>query len=189
MDRIRWHRDCGRDSLLGTPAGNTRRFEPDQRRIFQSERVRQHSFAAHICRGHFNKVKDFSLALAMILPPEKTHFYQLHAFDRWNELYKLTAFDIFILIPYLAILTILAIYGIHRYHLVYLYLKHKDKVAHPKAKLETKPRVTIQLPIYNEMYVVERLVEAACNVRYPRELRDIQVRDDATDGTVERGAG
>ena len=123
--------------------------------------------------------------MAMILPPEKTHFYQLHAFDRWNELYKLTAFDIFILIPYLAILTILAIYGIHRYHLVYLYLKHKDKVAHPKAKLETKPRVTIQLPIYNEMYVVERLVEAACNVRYPRELLEIQVLDDSTDGTVD----
>ena len=123
--------------------------------------------------------------MAMILPPEKTHFYQLHAFDRWNELYKLTAFDIFILIPYLAILTILAIYGIHRYHLVYLYLKHKDKVAQPRAKLETKPRVTIQLPIYNEMYVVERLVEAACNVRYPLELLEIQVLDDSTDGTVD----
>jgi cellulose synthase/poly-beta-1,6-N-acetylglucosamine synthase-like glycosyltransferase len=129
-------------------------------------------------------VKDFSLAMAMILPPEKIHFYQLH-FDKWNELYKLTAFDIFILIPYLAILTILAIYGIHRYHLVYLYLKHKDKVAQPKAKLETKPRVTIQLPIYNEMYVVERLVDAACNVRYPWELLEIQVLDDSTDGTVD----
>ena len=121
----------------------------------------------------------------MILPPEKTHFYQLPAIDHWNRLYSPTAFDIFILIPYLAILTILAIYGIHRYHLVYLYLKHKDKVAQPRAKLETKPRVTIQLPIYNEMYVVERLVEAACNVRYPRELLEIQVLDDSTDGTVD----
>ena len=46
---------------------------------------------------------------------------------------QLTAFDIFILIPYLGILTILAIYGIHRYHLVYLYLKNKHKVAQPKA--------------------------------------------------------
>src|SRR5438105_1015920 len=126
--------------------------------------------------------------LSLILPPGRVRFYQL---DYWNGLHArehLTAFDIFILIPYLTILTILAIYGIHRYHLVFLYLKHKDKTAHPHAKLEIKPRVTIQLPIYNEMYVVERLVEAACNVGYPRELLEIQVLDDSTDRTVEIAA-
>src|SRR3989454_2684066 len=126
--------------------------------------------------------------MALILPPERTHFYQLFVLDHWNNLYKLTAFDIFILIPYLTILTILAVYGLHRYHLVFLYLKHKDKTAHPLAKLETKPQVTIQLPIYNEMYVVERLVEAACNVRYPREFLEIQVLDDSTDGTLQIAA-
>jgi cellulose synthase/poly-beta-1,6-N-acetylglucosamine synthase-like glycosyltransferase len=129
-------------------------------------------------------VKTSSLALFLILPPARTHFFQLPAIDHWNSLYRTTAFDVFVLIPYLSILTILAIYGIHRYHLVYLYLKHKDKIAQPTGKLESKPRVTIQLPIYNEMYVVERLVEAACNVRYPRELLEIQLLDDSTDGTV-----
>ena len=134
-------------------------------------------------------MNNFRFLLTLILPPGgKTHFYQLPAIDHWNSLYKVTAFDVFILIPYLSILTILAIYGIHRYHLVYLYLKHKDKVAQPKGKLEHLPRVTIQLPIYNEMYVVERLVDAACNVRYPRELLEIQVLDDSTDGTVEIAA-
>jgi len=123
--------------------------------------------------------------MSMILPPEQRRFYQLPAIDHWNALYRLTAFDIFILIPYLAILTILAIYGVHRYHLVYLYLKNKHKVAQPKGRLEIKPPVTVQLPIYNEMYVVERLVEAACKIRYPRELLEIQVLDDSTDGTVE----
>src|SRR5438876_10930538 len=123
--------------------------------------------------------------MALILPPERPHFFQLPAIDHWNSLYKLTAFDIFILIPYLTILTVLAVYGIHRYHLVFLYLKHKDRTAHPNAKLEEKPRVTIQLPVYNEMYVVERLVEAACRVRYPRELLEIQVFDDSTDRTAE----
>src|SRR5215467_9363384 len=121
--------------------------------------------------------------LGLIIPPERTHFYQLPAVDHWNRLYRLTAFDIFILVPYLAILTILAIYGIHRYHLVYLYLKHKNKVAVPKAKLSSLPKVTVQLPIYNEMYVVERLVEAACKIRYPRELLEIQLLDDSTDDT------
>lgn len=124
----------------------------------------------------------------LILPPERTRFYQLPVIDHWNALYQLTAFDIFILIPYLGILSILAIYGLHRYYLVYLYLKNKHNVALPKARLAVKPRVTVQLPIYNELYVVERLVEAACQIRYPRELLEIQVLDDSTDGTVEIAA-
>src|SRR5438552_18136374 len=104
--------------------------------------------------------------LSLILPPERTRF--LPRSDYWNDLYPdlyhLPAFDIFILVPYLAILVILAVYGIHRYHLVYLYLKHKGKVAKPKAIFDVKPRVTVQLPSYNELYVVERLVEAACAI-------------------------
>ncbi len=127
--------------------------------------------------------------MMLIVPPgDRTRFFQFSPADHWNGLYHLNAFDIFVLAPYLAILTILAIYGIHRYHLVYLYLKHKDKVAVPKAKLETLPKVTVQLPIYNELYVVDRLVEAACRIRYPRELLEIQLLDDSTDGTKEVAA-
>src|SRR5436190_15789962 len=133
-------------------------------------------------------MNNLALLLTLIIPPERTHFYQFPAVDHWNRLYQLTAFDIFILIPYLAILTILAVYGIHRYHLVYLYLKHKHNVAKPKAILDVKPKVTVQLPIYNELYVVERLVEAACAIRYPRELLEIQLLDDSTDGTAEVAA-
>src|SRR5437763_15695225 len=113
--------------------------------------------------------------MSLILPPTQKHFYQFPAIDHWNNLYRLTAFDIFILAPYLTILSILAIYGIHRYHLVFLYLRHKNKVALPKAKLQELPKVTVQLPVYNEMYVVERLVDAACRIRYPRELLEIQL--------------
>ena len=120
----------------------------------------------------------------MIVPPEPIRFYRLPAIDHWNNLYQLSAFDILVLIPYLGILTILAIYGLHRYHLVYLYLKNKHKVAVPKGQLEKLPVVTVQLPIYNEMYVVERLVDAACRIKYPQELLEIQVLDDSTDGTT-----
>jgi len=128
------------------------------------------------------------MSMMLIVPPGRPRFYQLAAIDHWNGLYHLNAFDIFILAPYLTILTILAIYGIHRYHLVYLYLKHKNKVAVPKAKMAQLPKVTVQLPIYNELYVVDRLVEAACKIRYPRELLEIQVLDDSTDGTQEIAA-
>jgi len=131
-------------------------------------------------------VNNYCLMASLILPPERPRFYQ--PLTHWNGLYQLNLFDAFILIPYLTILGILAVYGIHRYYLVYLYLKNKDKVAQPKARLDVKPRVTVQLPIYNEMYVVERLVEAVCGIRYPRELLEIQVLDDSTDGTVEIAA-
>jgi len=88
------------------------------------------------------------MLMTLILPPDRTRFYQ---FDHWNSLYHLTSFDIFILIPYLAILTILAIYGIHRYHLVFLYLKNKHKTAVPAGMFDTLPRVTVQLPIYRNV--------------------------------------
>ena len=47
------------------------------------------------------------------------------------------------------------------------------------------PVVTIQLPIYNEMYVVDRLIDAVCEIDYPRERLEIQVLDDSTDETRE----
>ena len=52
--------------------------------------------------------------------------------------------------------------------------------------LEALPVVTVQLPIYNEMYVVDRLIEAVCRIDYPRERLEIQVLDDSTDETRER---
>ena len=94
----------------------------------------------------------------------------------------LDSFDILILVPYFAILIILAIFGLHRYHLVYLYLKNKKK-AQPLGRFEPLPRVTVQLPVYNEMYVVERLIDSVAKIDYPRELLEIQVLDDSTDET------
>jgi cellulose synthase/poly-beta-1,6-N-acetylglucosamine synthase-like glycosyltransferase len=69
--------------------------------------------------------------------------------------------------------------------MVYLYYKHQKNKPVLKDRLDSLPRVTIQLPIYNEMYVARRLITASCNVDYPRELLDIQVLDDSTDETVE----
>ena len=83
-------------------------------------------------------------------------------------------------------LSILAIYGWHRYYLVYLYMKNKDKAPLPlPAAAESLPRVTVQLPIFNEMYVADRLIDAVCEMDYPRELLEIQVLDDSTDETTE----
>ncbi len=90
-----------------------------------------------------------------------------------------------ILVLYFFVLSILAIYGWHRYYLVYVYLKNKHRAPKPLPPLETLPPVTIQLPIFNEMYVADRLIDAVCEMDYPRELLEIQVLDDSTDETSE----
>jgi cellulose synthase/poly-beta-1,6-N-acetylglucosamine synthase-like glycosyltransferase len=95
--------------------------------------------------------------------------------------------QILILVVYFFILSILAIYGWHRYYLVYLYMKNKDKLPVPGQLPvpEQLPRVTIQLPIFNEMYVADRLIGAVAEMDYPAELLEIQVLDDSTDETTE----
>ena len=85
------------------------------------------------------------------------------------------------LASYFFVLIILAVYGWHRYYLVYLYMRTKDKQPKAGPALNTLPVVTIQLPLYNEMYVADRLIEAVCSIEYPRDLFEIQVLDDSTD--------
>ena len=94
----------------------------------------------------------------------------------------MTTGETLILATYFFVLVILAVYGWHRYYLVYLYMKNKDRHPAP-AGLDQLPKVTVQLPIYNEMYVADRLIDAVCQLEYPRELLEIQVLDDSTDET------
>src|SRR4029077_15424934 len=94
-------------------------------------------------------------------------------------------FDLAIMLPYFLVLTILAMYGIHRYALVYHYFKNHKHVPGPPPEVRGWPRVTVQLPIYNERFGAERLVEEDAQFDYPRELLEIQVLDDSTDETQE----
>ena len=103
-------------------------------------------------------------------------------YEHSKHSYVPNAFDTMILVPYFAILIVMALFGAHRYHLVYLYLKHKKPTPEPVPFAELPP-VTIQLPIYNEMYVVERLIQAVSRIDYPAHLLEIQVLDDSTDET------
>ena len=102
----------------------------------------------------------------------------------FRGLYQPNAFDLAIMLPYFAVLIVLAAYGGHRYWLVYNFFKHRHVEPGPPPEITKWPRVTIQLPIFNERYVVDRLVECVSRMDYPRELLDIQVLDDSTDETV-----
>jgi cellulose synthase/poly-beta-1,6-N-acetylglucosamine synthase-like glycosyltransferase len=103
----------------------------------------------------------------------------------FKGLYQVNSFDLVVMAPYFVVMVILAMYGIHRYVLVYYFFKNRKKIAPPPPEISEWPRVTVQLPIYNERYVIERLVDAVAQFDYPRELLDIQVLDDSTDETQE----
>jgi cellulose synthase/poly-beta-1,6-N-acetylglucosamine synthase-like glycosyltransferase len=95
----------------------------------------------------------------------------------------MTPSETLILATYFFVVIILAVYGWHRYYLVYVYMRNRDKEPKATTPLDPMPVVTIQLPLYNEMYVADRLIDAVCAIDYPRELLEIQVLDDSTDET------
>jgi cellulose synthase/poly-beta-1,6-N-acetylglucosamine synthase-like glycosyltransferase len=90
----------------------------------------------------------------------------------------------FILVIYVLGLSILFGFGMHGIVLLYYYYK-TSKIASPVYDLpEELPAVTVQLPMYNEMYVITRLIKAVCGFQYPKDKLEIQVLDDSTDETV-----
>src|SRR5471030_2183872 len=91
-------------------------------------------------------------------------------------------------ICYFVVLFGLSLYGLHRYVIVYLFLKNRNKPPRPQATFEKLPPITVQLPIFNELYVVERLLKSVAALDYPRELLQVQVLDDSTDETTEIAA-
>ncbi len=86
---------------------------------------------------------------------------------------------------YTVVLALLCIYGVHRYFLVLTYYRTKRRAPARRASFSDLPRVTVQLPMYNERYVAARVIEQACRIEYPRDRLQIQVLDDSTDDTVE----
>jgi cellulose synthase/poly-beta-1,6-N-acetylglucosamine synthase-like glycosyltransferase len=106
--------------------------------------------------------------------------------DNISYLYSLDTFDWTIVILYFTILALLAILGAYRVRMVYQFWRYRHVKPHPKRRFAENelPRITVQLPLFNEMYVVERLLESVTKLDYPRHLLEIQVLDDSTDETV-----
>jgi cellulose synthase/poly-beta-1,6-N-acetylglucosamine synthase-like glycosyltransferase len=105
---------------------------------------------------------------------------------------KLWRMNVALCFAYFAVLLLLAMYGLHRSHLVLTCLRFRDRLRALREGLprlpvdtdpETLPHVTIQLPLYNEATVVARLLEHTARMRYPRSKLEIQVLDDSTDET------
>ncbi len=86
---------------------------------------------------------------------------------------------------FMLVMALVCVYGLHRYLLVYMYYKHRRNRPRVQARFEILPRVTIQLPMYNERYVAQRVIETSCRIDYPSDKLQIQVLDDSTDDTTE----
>ena len=87
-----------------------------------------------------------------------------------------------IAILYLLVVGLLFVYGINFFYMTYVSWRDRN-IKYELPSIETWPRVTVQLPVYNELYVIQRLIEAAAQLDYPQGLLEIQVLDDSTDET------
>lgn len=124
------------------------------------------------------------LALLFAAPTLGTRLFDAVFDNPFAGIYRLSPFDWALLIPYFGTLLILSVYGLHRYETMRRYRKYRKNL--PKSaprRYRQLPRVTIQLPLYNERFVVERLLEEVSKMEYPRDLLQIQVLDDSTDET------
>jgi cellulose synthase/poly-beta-1,6-N-acetylglucosamine synthase-like glycosyltransferase len=125
-------------------------------------------------------------------PPPQTLFERyfhdlvIKTWGNISPLYQLDGFDWFILIVYFSILGTLAVYGAYRIKQVIDFWRYRDFAPQPSGRFAEAdlPVITVQLPLFNELYVVDRLLKAVSAIDYPREKLEIQVLDDSTDETV-----
>jgi cellulose synthase/poly-beta-1,6-N-acetylglucosamine synthase-like glycosyltransferase len=95
----------------------------------------------------------------------------------------MSTLELTIFLAYSSLLLVLSLYGSHRIWMVYLHYRHKYRLATPAGRFAELPRLTVQLPMFNELYVAERVIDAACAMEYPADKLEIQVLDDSTDET------
>jgi len=127
------------------------------------------------------------VAAYLVFSPQNglRHYLKSHYADQtFRGLYHLNMFDLAFLIPYFVVMIVLAIYGVHRYTMCYQYWKYrKNYHPDPPKHFDELPRVTIQLPMFNEQFVIDRLIESVCAMEYPTDKLEIQVLDDSIDET------
>jgi cellulose synthase/poly-beta-1,6-N-acetylglucosamine synthase-like glycosyltransferase len=131
-------------------------------------------------------IREVSAFLAFAPQSGLRHYLKMQYADQtFKGLYHWNLFDACMLLPYFAVMILLSFYGIHRYTMCYQYFKYrKNYDPNPPKHFAGLPRVTVQLPIFNEQFVIDRLIEAVCAMEYPREKLEIQVLDDSTDETT-----
>ena len=80
---------------------------------------------------------------------------------------------------------VLLLFSSHGIIMLFYHRKYIENIPTSFKDSKLNKKVTIQLPLYNEQYVTERLIDTVCKIEYPKDLLEIQVLDDSTDNTVE----
>ena len=88
-----------------------------------------------------------------------------------------------VLALYFGCLAMLTLYSAHRWYLLWLFRRHRSDAPKSSARFDTPPKLSVQIPLYNEMYVAQRVIEAVAALDWPTDRLDIQVLDDSTDET------
>ncbi|MCB1227179.1 MAG: glycosyltransferase family 2 protein [Verrucomicrobiales bacterium] len=89
---------------------------------------------------------------------------------------------------YVLVFAGLSIFGAHRIKILYYFWKHRQNEPMAPRRFDELPRVTVQLPIFNELHVLDRLLQSVAELDYPRDRLQIQVLDDSTDETAAAAA-
>jgi cellulose synthase/poly-beta-1,6-N-acetylglucosamine synthase-like glycosyltransferase len=131
-------------------------------------------------------IREISAFLAFAPQNSLRHYLKMQYADQtFKGLYHWNLFDACMLLPYFAVMILLSFYGVHRYTMCYQYFKYKKNYdPNPPRHFAELPHITVQLPIFNEQFVIDRLLEAVCAMEYPSEKLEIQVLDDSTDETT-----
>jgi len=90
-----------------------------------------------------------------------------------------------VLALYFGVLVVLTLYAAHRWFLLWLYLRHRGSAPRAFAPIDDPPTLTVQIPLFNEMYVARRAIEAVGALDWPNERLEIQILDDSNDETSE----
>jgi hypothetical protein len=136
-------------------------------------------------------MNHFAPSLLLSVPPDVAGFVSdfdaalAKSASNVSALYQLDGFDWIVLTLYFTLLGILALYGAFRISQVVNFWRYRNLAPQPARLFDEDelPFVTVQLPLFNEMYVVERLLAAVTELDYPRTRFEIQVLDDSTDET------
>src|SRR5438309_11331373 len=104
-------------------------------------------------------------------------------FDCWQQHKFMETMHLLGTIIYFTMIVGLSAYGCHRYVMIYLYYKYRKQTPKPAGRFDVLPKITVQLPLFNEMYVADRLLDSITALDYPQDKLEIQVLDDSTDET------
>src|SRR5258708_22560744 len=103
---------------------------------------------------------NLSAIIWFLAQSKLTNYWHKLTDPTFRGIYHVNAFDLGMMIPYFIVLTILAVYGLHRYWLVYDYYKYRQNVPRPPPALTPLPRVTLPPPILNQRYLIQRLAQS-----------------------------